>query len=102
MTAPVEKHTALRIGVIVESFVQPQWVRRALEKIHASGVATVELIVEVPPEKSSKSFLYKLYNRMDHALFPPAPDALEQVSIEDLVGSAPRLSLHEIGNINTF
>src|SRR5215217_2439386 len=102
MTVPVEKHAALRIGVIVESFVQPHWVRRALENIIGSGVATIELIVEVPPEKSSKSFLYKLYNRMDHALFPPVPDALEPVSIEDLVGSAPRLSPHELEKIETF
>jgi hypothetical protein len=103
MTAPVEKHAALRIGIIVESFVQPQWVRRALEKILATGVASLELIVEVPPEKSSsKSFLHNLYNRMDTALFPPSPDALEPVSIKDLVGSAPSLSMNELGKIKTF
>ena len=102
MTVHLEKPAVIRVGIIVESFVQPRWVYGALERILASGVATFELVVEVPPGSTSKSFLYKLYNRMDHALFPPAPNAMEPVNIEDLVRAAPRLSSEELEKIRSF
>src|SRR5687767_4200325 len=72
-----------RVGLIVDSFVQPRWVRRCLEKIVASGVARFELVVKVAPRKNERSFLFQLYNRIDSRLF--AADALELSSIEDLL-----------------
>jgi hypothetical protein len=102
MTVHVEKPAVLKVGIIIESFVQPRWVCRALERILASGVATFELVVEVPPGGAGRSFLYKLYNRMDRALFPPAPNAMERINIEELVRSAPRLSAAELEKIRSF
>src|SRR5438045_2469260 len=96
MTVQVDNPAPLRIGIIIDSFVQPRWVRQALEKIVATGVATFELVVKVPPEKKGSSFLYKLYNRMDRTLFTPSPDALESVNIDDLLGSLPILSPDEL------
>ena len=74
----------LRIGLIIDSFVQPRWVRRAIEKVVASKVANVELVVRVSEGKVDKSsLLYKLYDRIDRSLF--AADARELVNIEDLL-----------------
>ncbi|HSD47782.1 MAG TPA: hypothetical protein VLB87_14235 [Pyrinomonadaceae bacterium] len=53
-----------------------------MEKIVASGVATLELVIKVAPQKNDGSLLYKLYNRIDRRLF--RADALEPVSVEDL------------------
>src|SRR5215212_5742212 len=78
----VEQTGPLRIGVIVDSFVQPRWVRKSLEKALATGLAKLALLVKVSGEKDESSLLFKLYNRIDRKLF--AADALELVSIEDL------------------
>ena len=92
MTAQPAKSFALRLGIIIDSFVQPRWVRKAVENVTASGVATFELVVKVPPAANTReSLLYRLYNRMDRRMFPVPTDALEPVSIEDLVGAVPGL-----------
>src|SRR5215218_10265649 len=88
MTAKVEKPTLLGIGIIIESFLQPRWVRKSLEDALATGLCTFALVVKVKPEKNAGgSFLYKLYNRMDQRLF--RTDATELVDIEDLFGEVP-------------
>ena len=87
MTAPVEQRTPLKVGLIVDSFVQPRWVRRAIEKLVASRIATVEAVVKVEQQQEDKqSLLYQLYNRIDRSLF--AANALELTSIEDLFDSS--------------
>lgn len=80
----VDQPAPLRIGIVIDSFVQPRWVRRSLEKVLASGVARIELVVKVDPKRDKRSLLNELYNRVDRKLF--AADALEPTSIEDLLG----------------
>ncbi len=83
----VDQPAPLRIGIVIDSFAQPRWVRRSLEKVLASEVARIELVVKVDQQQAANgSFLYQFYNRVDRSLF--AADALELVSIEDLLGSA--------------
>jgi hypothetical protein len=78
--------TAHRVGIIIDSFVQPHWVRKCLEKMLATDAATIELVVKVDSEKhENRSLLYKLYDRIDTSLFEA--DALEPVNIEDLFRS---------------
>lgn len=100
MTAQPAKSFALRLGIIIDSFVQPRWVRKAVENVTASGVATFELVVKVPPAANTReSLLYRLYNRMDRRMFPVPTDALEPVSIEDLVGAVPGVGPDEVDKI---
>jgi len=102
MTVPVAK-PLLRVGIIVDSFVQPRWVRQSLENVIAAGVSTFELVVKAPAEKHlAESLLYKLYNRMDRSVFVAERDALEPVSIEDLVGPLPSLESDEAERIKAF
>jgi hypothetical protein len=79
----VDQPAPLRIGIIIDSFVQPRWVRRSLEKVLASTVARIELVGKVDQQDDRSSLLYKLYNRVDRSLFEA--DALELVSVEDLL-----------------
>ena len=99
MTGDIEIPAQFRIGITVDSFVQPQWVRRSIEKILETGIASLEVIIEAPHKSSSSSFLYKVYKRVDRALFTPEPDALEPVSISDLFGSARRVTADELDQI---
>jgi hypothetical protein len=91
-----------RIGIIIDSFAQPCWVRRSLEKVLATRQSTFELLIKVAKENAEDSFLYKLYNRMDRSMFAGKPDALEVVSIEDLVGSLPSLDAEQLEQIREF
>jgi hypothetical protein len=101
MTAQVDQHTPLRVGLIIDSFVQPRWVRRAIEKILATGVAKVELVVKVDEvRKEDKSLLYKLYDRIDRRLF--AADALEPTNIEELFDSKTISNDVETANLDVL
>src|ERR1044071_8896404 len=102
MTVQVAK-PLLRVGIIIDSFVQPRWVRKSLENVLAAGVSTFELVVKVPAEENiEESLLYTLYNRMDRRVFVAKRDAMEPVSIEDLVGSLPSLQADETDKIKAF
>ena len=92
----------IRVGIIINSFAQPSWVRRSLEKVLATHLSTFELVIKVAKENAQDSFLYKLYKRVDRSVFAATPDALEVVSIEDLVGSLPSLSADELDQIKEF
>jgi len=99
MTVQTEKPTLLRIGIIIESFSQPRWVRKSLENALATNLCTLALVVKVKPRRTSEgSLLYKLYDRMDRRLFPTA--ATEFVSVEDLLGEAA--VIEDAGEITKF
>ena len=83
----VDQTAPLRIGIIVDSLVQPRWVRRSLERVLASGVAIIELVVRVELNPERPSLLRRLYDRIDRRLF--AAEAMEPVSVEDLLGPVP-------------
>ncbi|HEY2962921.1 MAG TPA: hypothetical protein VGJ37_10925 [Pyrinomonadaceae bacterium] len=86
MTAQVDQPTPLRVGLIIDSFVQPRWVRRAIEKMLATGIASLEIVVKVDQLRTDeRSLLYKVYESIDRRLFEA--DALELTSIEDLFDS---------------
>ena len=88
MTAQVEKPTLLRIGIIIESFLQPRWVRKSLEDALATGLCAFSLVVKVASQKQSAGgLLYKVYDRMDRRLFPT--DATELVNIKDVFSDVP-------------
>jgi hypothetical protein len=103
MTVQVDRPTALRVGLIIDSFVQPRWVRNSLEDILAADVSEFALLIRVTPEKKTRdSLLYKLYQRMDRSFFRAPATALELVGIDDLVGSCPVLLPSELENIKAF
>src|SRR6185503_6897403 len=99
MRVQTEKPTPLRIGVIIESFSQPRWVRKSLENALATGLCTFAMVVRVkPPKTTGGSLLYKLYDHMDRKLFPTA--ATELVSVEDLFSEAA--SITDVDKISEF
>ena len=99
MTVQAEKPTLLRIGIIIESFSQPRWVRKSLENALATGLCTFVIVVKVEPQKTTGgSLLYKLYDRMDQKLFPTA--ATELVSVEDLFSEAALIT--DVDKISEF
>jgi hypothetical protein len=103
MTVQVDRPTALRVGLIIDSFVQPRWVRKSLEDILAADVSVFAVLVRVTPEKKNRnSLLYKLSQRMYRSFFRAPATALELVGIDDLVGSCPVVLPSELENIKAF
>lgn len=102
------QRTVLRVGLLVDSLRQPQWVYDIIAEIQESSYARVALIVENGdvdrPERSVVRKLltqrhrigYALYCRLDDRLFRRHPDAFTERPIDDLVGGVPRLRVTPI------
>lgn len=103
MTVKVDRRTPLRVGLIIDSFVQPRWVRKSLEDILAADVSVLSLLIRVIPEKKNRdSLLYKFYQRLDRRFFSTSAPALELVGIDDLVRSCPVVLSSELENVKSF
>ncbi|HEY0872612.1 MAG TPA: hypothetical protein VGD94_04000 [Vicinamibacterales bacterium] len=97
----------LKVGLLVDSLVQPRWVRRVIETIQASDCARVTLIVQNTPvptaptplvsrlSRRRRHLFYSIYTRLDDYLFRREckPDAFERVSVEDLLPDCPRIQV---------
>lgn len=96
----------LRIGLLVDHYIQPRWVYRIISEIQSSTLAEIALIVKndhpsVNGEDGSQprglrkllahrhDLLYLLYRKLDDRLFRPKINAFEQVDIRELVGNCP-------------
>lgn len=105
MPQPLTDKKPLRIGLLLDSYSQPQWVRRIIDEISSSSIARVELVVKnkrgegerEPPLKRlwnrRRHLLYSAYTKLDNRLTTVSPDAFEKVSVEDLVGAVPVLEV---------
>src|SRR5918999_925689 len=90
----------LRIGLLVDSFVQRRWIYKVIEEIQASGFAEVAVVIkntaESPKQSRLKSYwrnrkylLYTLYGKIDDRRVKVAPDAFEPTDIKPLLSDCP-------------
>jgi hypothetical protein len=94
----------LKVGLLLDGLVQPQWVARVIEDIQASACARVVLVVVndaardgAPPpnglgqrlRRYARYGLYALYNRLDARLPHYEPDALASRDLGPLLGGCP-------------
>jgi glycosyltransferase involved in cell wall biosynthesis len=98
----------LRIGLLLDSYSQPQWVRRIIDEISSSSIARVELVVknkrgEADREQPLKRLwnrrrhlLYSAYTKLDNRLATVSPDAFQKVSVEDLLAAVPALEVEPL------
>ncbi|HEV3484284.1 MAG TPA: hypothetical protein VG106_02680, partial [Vicinamibacterales bacterium] len=98
----------LRVGVMLDSHVQPQWVYDILAEIAASGFAQLALVIQNGDvDKSERGFFkrvmknrqrlaYTLYTRIDDFWFRREPDAFTNTSVTDLLASVPVVTVSPI------
>jgi hypothetical protein len=96
----------LRIGLLVDSLVQPRWVHSIVEAIARSSIATVVLVVKnsAEPRRGAsllrrafakrRHLLRRLYIAVDELLFRSAPDPFARVDLRPLVGDCPVLEVN--------
>lgn len=100
----------LRVGLLLDTFIQPRWVHRIVSEIQASTIARVVLVVkndhpEVSGEAGRKpgflqklyayrhDLLYLLYRKLDERLFRPAVDAFTPADLRPLLQDCPTLGV---------
>src|SRR5688572_31367340 len=80
----------LRIGLLIDSFVQRKWIYKVIEEIQSSDIAEVTLVIknetQSPKQSRLKSYwrnrkhlLYTLYGKIDDRRVKVNPDAFEPV-----------------------
>ena len=95
------RRPALRIGLLVDSFVQRAWIYKVIEEIQASGFAEVAVVIKntaESPKQSSrlksycrnrKYLLYTLYGKIDERRVKVHPDAFAPTDIKPLLSDCP-------------
>ncbi|NLG98794.1 MAG: hypothetical protein GX491_15665 [Chloroflexi bacterium] len=97
----------LRIGILLDSYIQPRWVYRIIADIQNSMIARVALVVlngHVVDQEGARQpgllqkvidhrgdLVYLLYHKIDRRLFRPKPDAFELVDTRSLLIDCPTL-----------
>src|SRR5437867_7300953 len=97
----------LRIGVLLDSFIQPRWVEKVIQTIQTSDVAQIQLVVLNGSHHNPKSaaatfrqnrkyFAYKIYTRLDNLFFRLQPDAFARVNLEKTIAGGATLRVTPI------
>ncbi len=101
----------LRIGILMKSSSQPDWVRSLVRKLSQVNYLRVELIIFTPAVEC-KSFITKLihekqyllfflYKRIDKAWFTRRTKMSEPLHVEELVKEVPVLRMQSSYNSHT-
>ncbi len=100
---PVKKR--LRVGLLVDSFIQPRWIHKIVQDIQTSSIATIVLVIKNAAQLPQKRFriqnywqnrshlLFAAYNRFDDSKTHVEPDAFEEADIETLVSECPVINV---------
>jgi hypothetical protein len=83
-TAASPQPRPLRIGLFVDSRLQPRWVIDAFAKVAASEFAEIAVLALVSPEKrnTASSGLLRLYTSIDRLAFGADPSALADIGAQ--------------------
>ena len=91
----------LRVGLLIDSFIQSKWIEKVITEIRSSGIAEIAVVIKneaasQPQPGRLKSYwknrnylLYALYGKIDDRRVKVKPDAFEPVDITPLVSDCP-------------
>jgi glycosyltransferase involved in cell wall biosynthesis len=95
----------LRVGLLIDSFIQPGWAVRIIRELKNSAIAEIVLVVQNScSETERKSVLrrlwerrnylaYAAYTKLDERLSRLEPDAFEKTNVEELLGDVPLIQV---------
>lgn len=95
--------TRLRVGLLVDSVIQPAWIARALRRVIDEGSASIELVVrprtdarvEAQPGRlgswvrNRRYLAHAAYNRLDALWFKVDRDPFAPTDISPIIANAP-------------
>ncbi|HXC69697.1 MAG TPA: hypothetical protein VN644_06965, partial [Pyrinomonadaceae bacterium] len=90
----------LRVGLLIDSFVQRKWIHKVIADIQSSGIAEIAVVIKneasQPQQSRFKSYwrnrkylLYALYGKFDERKVKVQPDAFEPADIKPLISDCP-------------
>ena len=94
----------LRVGLLIDSFVQRKWIHKVIEDIQSSGIAQIAVVIKneasQPQQGRLKSYwrnrkylLYALYGKFDERKVKVEPDAFEPTDIKPLISDCPVIAV---------
>src|SRR5688572_9727082 len=97
----------LRIGLLIDSFVQRKWIYKVIQDVQSSGFAEISVVIqnvaETPKKgrfesywKNRKYWLYAMYSKIDETRVRVDPDAFESIDIRDLLAGCPVLEVKPV------
>jgi len=91
----------LRVGLLVDSFVQRRWICKIVEDIQASGIAEIVVVIKNAAQtptgqsrfksywRNRKYLLYTLYEKFDNRRVSVNPDAFAPIDLKPLIEGVP-------------
>lgn len=91
----------LRIGLLIDSFVQRKWIHQVISDIQSSDFAEITVVIknETPSKpapgrlrsywRNRKYLLYAFYEKIDERRVKVKPDAFEPVDLKPLLADCP-------------
>ncbi|MFZ0063008.1 MAG: hypothetical protein WAL47_13340, partial [Pyrinomonadaceae bacterium] len=97
---PSTPRLPLRVGLLIDSFVQRRWIHKIIDEIQLSGIAEIAVVIKneakTPKQgrlgsywRNRKYLLYTLYGKIDDLRVKVNPDAFEPVDIKALISDCP-------------
>ncbi len=98
----------IRVGLLIDSFIQPAWIHKIVQDIHNSSVAEIVLVVKNAADVPEKRFrlqrywqsrsqsLYAAYGRFAEMVAQPEPNAFADRDIEPFL-TCPTIKLKPSG-----
>jgi hypothetical protein len=95
----------LRVGILIDQYVQPSWIARIIDDIQKSDFAHVTLVIRnstkpAPPPpflkklaRWSKAGLYSTYTALDEKWFRIQPDPFEPVDLSATLEHVPSVAV---------
>ena len=98
------RRPVLRVGLLLDGWLAPAWVRAVVEEVQASPHAELALVVlRRDPQRRPgpaarlwrhrRHLVYELYARLDRALFRPLPDPFARHDLRSLLDRVPVLEV---------
>lgn len=94
----------LRIGLLIDSFVQPKWIHKVIEDIQSSGIADITVVIknegQIPQQghlrsywRNRKYLLFAIYEKIDERRIKVNPDAFETIDITPSLSDCPVIAV---------
>jgi len=103
------KGLPLRIGLLIDSFVQRKWIHQVISQIQSSGFAEITVIIKNEAGQTEqgkqrggrlknywrnrKYLLFALYGKIDERRVKVSPDAFEPTDIKPLLADVPVIAV---------
>ncbi len=99
----------LRVGLLIDSLVQPAWVRQTIENVQASGIAGIAAVIlhgdvtekaETSTDKESGQayFLYRVYAHWDQSHYQESDDPFMPVDLRAILEASPAVREGSVGS----